>query len=73
MFCMKYFEFSLELKTSKKYVRPSVGLSVCTLGRLCVLSERTVAFDGVSASKQSFVGVFYVSNFVLIILTLNRI
>ena len=65
--------YVLELKKSKKmsarppvhpsarlFVRPSVCLSVCMLGRLKNLSGCPITFQGVSASKQDLVGAFYV-------------
>ena len=47
--------YVLELKTSKKEFP-----SVCMYIRLCVPSWCTITFEGVSASKQILVDVFYV-------------
>ena len=51
-----YVLYVLDSKQAKEIFR----LSVCTKGRLQNLSECTITFEGVSASKQNFMGVFYV-------------
>ena len=56
------------LGTQKKQKKsPSVRLYVRTLGRLENLSRCTITFEGVGASKENLVGVFYVQNVVLVL------
>ena len=52
--------YVLELKTKEQKFRLSICISVCTLGHLCVLSGCKITFEGVRASNQNWVGVFYV-------------
>ena len=54
-----HVSYVLEHETSKKSF-PSVCLYVRTSGRLQNLFGCTITFEGVSASKQNLVGVFYV-------------
>ena len=62
----KYYNRMSENKTSKNKF-PSVCLSDCLAVRTWTFHVDTITFEGVSGSKQNFVGVFYVWNVGLVL------